>query len=89
MSLDTNNTFNFDFECPAHSSRVFGFKYLSNVPLRGFLGLHYRRVPLLCAKEFSCSTFSFAGLVFYTSASRTASDSCFAVILKVKANFNR
>ena len=33
MSLDTNNAFNADFECPAHSDDILGFKYLLNMKL--------------------------------------------------------
>ena len=88
MSLDTNNTFNVDFECPVHSTDVFGFKYLLDAPLEGFFGLHYRRVLMFCAKKFPCSTSAFLVLLFYAGAFHAAGDSCSVVILKVKVNFN-
>ena len=35
MALDTNNAFNDDFECPAHSYGVLGLKYRLSASLGG------------------------------------------------------
>ena len=83
MSLDTNNTFNVDFECPVHSDSDLGFKYLTESQV-----LYWGYFLVYTFKKFTCSALAFLGLLFSFGGLCAIGDSCSAINLRVKVSFN-